>query len=120
MIYAIDFDGTLCVDRYPEIGEARSEVLEFAKAARRAGDRLILWTCRSGADLEAAVAWCAEHGLEFDAVNNNLPELVARYGNDCRKVNADYYIDDRALDIDTLWIYAGLVYGAAPAEKEEQ
>lgn len=100
MIYAIDFDGTLCVDRFPEIGEPRLGIIEFVKAERRAGARFILWTCRSGTDLEAAVAWCAEHGLTFDAVNDNLPENIARHGNNCRKVYADRYIDDRNLIID--------------------
>lgn len=119
MIYAIDFDGTLCVDRFPEIGEPRLEVIDFAKAAQRGGDRLILWTCRSGADLEAAVAWCAERGLLFDAVNDNLLENISRHGNNCRKVYADRYIDDRTLDVDSLWIYAGLIYGG-PGEKEEE
>lgn len=27
MIFAIDFDGTLCVDRYPEIGEPREDMI---------------------------------------------------------------------------------------------
>ena len=42
MIYAIDFDGTLCFDEYPRIGAPRPDVLDFAKRIRRAGDRLIL------------------------------------------------------------------------------
>lgn len=100
MIYAIDFDGTLCVDTYPEIGKPRLGVIEFVKAAQRGGDRFILWTCRSGRELEAAVAWCVVHGLTFDAVNDNLPENIARHGNNCRKVYADRYIDDRNLIID--------------------
>lgn len=95
MIYAVDFDGTLCRDRYPEIGEPRTAVIHFVKRLRAQGDKLILWTCRSGDDLEAAVAWCEALGLTFDAVNDNLPENIARYNNNCRKVNADYYIDDR-------------------------
>ena len=48
--------------------------------------------------LEDAVAWCKERGLEFDAVNENLPELIELYGNDCRKINADIYIDDKAVN----------------------
>lgn len=100
MIYAIDFDGTLCVDAYPEIGAPRQGIIDFMKAAQRGGDRFILWTCRSGSNLEAAVKWCATHGLTFDAINDNLPENIARYGNNCRKVNADRYIDDRNITID--------------------
>lgn len=112
MIYTIDFDGTLCFDEYPRIGAPRPDVLDFAKRIRRAGDRLILWTCRIGDDLAAAVKWCEDHGLEFDAVNDNLPECVSRYGNNCRKVYADYYIDDRALEIDMVGYYSSLVYGS--------
>lgn len=63
--------------------------------AQRAGDRFILWTCRIGERLEEAVEWSAAQGLTFDAVNDNLPDMIALYGNNCRKVFADGYIDDR-------------------------
>jgi len=95
MTYAVDFDGTLCADRYPEIGEPKAAVIRFVKRLRQRGNKLILWTCRSGADLAAAVEWCTAQGITFDAVNDNLPENIAKYNNNCRKVNADYYIDDR-------------------------
>lgn len=100
MIYAVDFDGTLCIDQYPQIGEPRPSVIAFVKAERARGAKLILWTCRCGADLSAALEWCAERGLTFDAVNENLPEHIAKYNNDCRKVYADRYIDDRSIFID--------------------
>ena len=61
---------------------------------------LILWTVREGELLEQAVAWCAERGLEFYAVNSNYPEELPSpsAGNQgCRKVTADIYIDDRNL-----------------------
>ena len=76
MVYAVDFDGTLCEDAFPEIGAPRFAVIEFVKAARAAGDKVILWTCRVDDRVEAALAWCAEQGLVFDAVNDNLPELI--------------------------------------------
>lgn len=95
VIFAIDFDGTLCVDRYPEIGEPREEMISAVLDAQRAGDRFILWTCRVGERLEEAVNWSAAQGLTFDAVNDNLPDMIALYGNNCRKVFADGYIDDR-------------------------
>ena len=41
------------------------------------------------------MAWSAAQGLTFDAVNDNLPDMIAPYGNNCRKVFADGYIDDR-------------------------
>ncbi len=38
--------------------------------------------------------------LEFDTVNENLPEHIALYNNDCRKIYADRYIDDKNILID--------------------
>ena len=55
-----------------------------------------LYTCRENWDLGIALKWCYEHGLVFDAVNENLPERVELHGNDCRKIGADMYIDDKA------------------------
>jgi hypothetical protein len=98
-IIAIDFDGTLCEDRWPEIGPPIPEVIVEAKLRKKRGDALILWTCRCGEKLEEAVAWCRRFGLEFDAVNENLPERVALYGSESRKISADEYWDDRARDV---------------------
>ena len=44
--------------------------------------------------------WCKEHGLIFDAVNDNLPEIVEAFGGNCRKIFANEYIDDRNLMIE--------------------
>ena len=100
MTIAIDFDGTLCRNAHPAIGEEIPEVVTWALTAKAMGDKLILWTCRTGAELDAAVAWCAERGLYFDAVNENVPEHIAKYGGDTRKVYADLHIDDNAATLD--------------------
>lgn len=97
MIIAVDFDGTLCEEIYPGIGAAKQGVIEALKRRKAAGDRLILWTCRCGERLAEAVEWCTAHGLVFDAVNSNLPESVSRFNNDCRKVFADEYLEDKAV-----------------------
>ena len=110
MVYAVDFDGTLCEDAFPEIGAPKLATINFVKAARAAGDKVILWTCRVDDRLETAVRWCAEQGLVFDAVNDNLPELIEKYGSNCRKVCADRYIDDRAVDPFELDMLHGLLY----------
>lgn len=59
------------------------------------GEKLILWTNRVGDRLDEAVKWSAEKGLIFDAVNDNLPEIVEAFGTNCRKIFANEYIDDR-------------------------
>ena len=40
---------------------------------------------------------CWEHQLEFDAINDNLPEIVEMYGINSRKITCDNYIDDNAV-----------------------
>ena len=93
-IYAVDFDNTLAVTRFPEIVEPKRKIVAAVKMLKANGHKVILRTSRAGRDLEAAVEWCHGQGLEFDAVNEPLPEQVARWGNDTRKVYADFYIDD--------------------------
>jgi hydroxymethylpyrimidine pyrophosphatase-like HAD family hydrolase len=102
-IYAIDFDGTLCKRKYPKIGDEIPENIDFVKQLAEDGHELILWTCREGDYLQDAVDWCKERGLEFDAINENLSRITDKYGNDCRKVFADYYIDDKnySIPVDT-------------------
>lgn len=95
-IYAIDFDGTLCENKWPEIGVPNTQLIEFLKAEQEKGNKLILWTCRVDEKLSDAIRWSAEQGLIFDAVNENLPESKAKFGGDPRKIFAHVYIDDRA------------------------
>ena len=96
-IIAVDFDGTLCKNEFPEIGAPNERLLYYLRQEKKFGSRIILWTCRVGERLEEAVKWCKEHGLEFDAVNENLPEVIELHGGDSRKIHADSYIDDKAL-----------------------
>lgn len=94
MILAIDFDGTIVKHRYPEIGNQRPFAFETLKALQKKGHRLILWTHRSGRELEEAVDYCTDNGLEFYAINKNYPEEKWDT-RDSRKILADMYIDDR-------------------------
>ena len=102
MIYAVDFDGTLCVNLYPKIGKPRGAVVEYIKQAKDAGGTIILWTCREGELLDQAVQWCKDQGIPIDLVNTNDPSVVDQFGSDCRKIYADFYIDDRAVCADDL------------------
>lgn len=98
-IWAVDFDGTLCESVWPGIGSPNTKLINSLIQRRKKGVKLILWTCREGEKLQEAVEWCRGHGLEFDAVNDNLPEMIARHGgSNCRKVWATRYIDDLAAD----------------------
>ncbi len=95
-IIAVDFDGTLCEDCYPNIGAPNNGLIRYLKEQQKAGAKIILWTCRTGALLSSAVIWLV-YGQELyvDAINENLPEVIEEMGGDTRKIFADEYIDDR-------------------------
>lgn len=112
-IYAIDFDGTLAETRFPEIVAPNKKMVALVKIMQAAGHKIILWTSRDGEDLEKAVEWCRAQGITFDAVNEPLPEQVARWGNDTRKIYADYYIDDKAVTVADAEDIASKILGIA-------
>lgn len=98
-VIAIDFDGTLFETQYPTILSPRKDVIDRALEEQRNGAALILWTCREGDHLRAALDACKEQGLVFDAVNESLVEWVDAWGNDPRKIGATEYWDDRAIPV---------------------
>ena len=97
MIIAVDFDGTLFENKYPDIGEPKWNVINYCKQSQAEGNKLVLWTCRTDADLAIAIEACQKVGLVFDSVNANIEERAEAYGGDSRKVSADLYIDDKCV-----------------------
>jgi hypothetical protein len=91
---AIDFDGTIVEDEYPKIGKPVLFAFDTLKKLQEKGHRLILWTYRNGKALDEAVAFCKDNGVVFYAVNKSFPEeeFDPKYS---RKINADFFIDDR-------------------------
>jgi 2-hydroxy-3-keto-5-methylthiopentenyl-1-phosphate phosphatase len=97
-IIAIDFDGTLATDNYPGVSEPIMPMIDRVKREKAEGSKIILWTCRADESLARAVEFCERHGIEFDAVNENLPESKAKFGNNPRKIHAHVYVDDRSVN----------------------
>lgn len=95
-IIAVDFDGCLVENAFPDIGNPIEKTITALKAEQAAGAKVILWTCRHDEPLEAAISWCKAHGIRLDAVNANLPHLIEQFG-ETRKVGATEYWDDRAV-----------------------
>ena len=93
-VIAIDFDGTICEHKYPDIGREMLFAFATLKELQKKGHKLILWTFRSGERLDEAVEYCKKNGVEFYAVNKNFPEEVMDE-NVSRKINADIFVDDR-------------------------
>ena len=93
-IVAVDFDGTLVLNKYPFCENPNMKLINFIKDHRNEYV-WILWTCRHTEQLDMALRYLwDEHGLTFDFVNSNVPWLIDEYG-DTRKVYADYYLDDK-------------------------
>jgi hypothetical protein len=70
-------------------------MFDIIKTLQDKGHKIILWTCREGVELQAAIMFCKDHNLIFDAINENVPEFKNIAG--CiRKIYADRYVDDRA------------------------
>jgi hypothetical protein len=93
---AVDFDGTIVEHEYPKIGKEKLFAFRTLKELEKQGVRLILWTFRTGKELEEAVEYCRNNGIEFYAVNKNYPEEVVDE-TVSRKIDADIYIDDKNL-----------------------
>lgn len=94
-IIAVDFDGTLCENEYPAIGEPNHDIMEYIRIRHQLGAKIILWTCRTGEELKKAVDWCYQWAVPLNAVNENIPEVIEEFGGDTRKIFADEYIDDK-------------------------
>lgn len=94
MIIAVDFDGTIVEHDYPRIGKPIPMAIETMIGLQQSGNKLILWTMRSGDELQAAVNYCKDNGIEFWGVNENPDQYK---WTTSPKVYANYYIDDAAL-----------------------
>lgn len=102
---AVDFDGTIVEERYPDIGPLIPNARNVLQRYRMAGGKVILWTCRTGQDLINALVFLTQNGISVDAANSHLPENMETFRRhfphvpdrdvESRKIPADMYIDDR-------------------------
>jgi hydroxymethylpyrimidine pyrophosphatase-like HAD family hydrolase len=102
MFIAIDFDGTIVTHQYPRIGTPVPYAFESMKLMQQLGINLILYTMRSGKELQEAVDYCEFKGIQFYAVNENPTQYKWTQSN---KVFAHMYIDDMAYGAPLLPIY---------------
>lgn len=97
-VIAIDFDGTIVEDKFPEVGKTKPRALLVIKKLIREGHKIVIWTCRDYGIINDYLKKNFK-GMEqmFIYINENPPELRAKFGNDPRKLGADLFIDDKAL-----------------------
>ena len=110
---AFDFDGTLCVHSYPEIGEPIKDNIDLLKIHKKMGNVIIIWTGREGKDLENMIEWLKKYNIPYDYINEN-PEII---GFNARKIFADIYYDDRNGILPTKKIKDGSVYSSEQFKK---
>ncbi|MBR5464656.1 MAG: hypothetical protein IKU77_02530 [Alistipes sp.] len=99
-VIAIDFDGTVVTHAYPEVGDDIGAVPVLKELVAQ-GDKLILWTMRSGRLLEDAVAWFRKHDIPLWAINENPTQGG---WTTSPKVHANLIIDDSALGCPTCFL----------------
>ena len=92
MYIAVDFDGTCVTHDYPRIGKEIGAT-KVLKHLVEAGHKLILNTMRSGKELQDAIHWFNENGIELYGVNENP---IQKHWTTSPKVYAHMYIDDAA------------------------
>lgn len=88
-IIAICFDGTLCENKYPDIGEPRKDVIAKLLKEQQEGAKTILITERRGEELLAAIYWAFTEGITFDEVTDDfykIADLIDEYWDE----NADF------------------------------
>jgi len=94
MIFAVDFDGTLVEHDYPKIGKPVPYAFEALRSLQSEGNKLVLYTMRSGNSLDEAVEFCKKQGIVFWGINKNPEQAL---WTNSPKVYAHYYIDDAAV-----------------------
>ena len=98
-IIACDFDGTLCENKFPDIGCPKRKIIKKLKQEQQNGSKIILWSCRESILLQSAIKWCKDLGIVFDAVNDNLSETIEWMGYNPRKIYATEYWDDKGMKV---------------------
>ncbi len=96
LVIAVDFDGTIVHNKWPDIGEPVREAADTIRLWTARGHRIVIWTCRVGNELEACEKWLIRNWVPFYSINSNPLDRIDLYGSDTRKISADLYIDDKA------------------------
>jgi hypothetical protein len=101
IILAVDFDDTIAEVSFPNIKGFRKGAKKYINKLYKEGYFITIWTCRTDKDecrdQTDAANFLKYHGVKFHLINENHYALNNRFKNDCRKVAADLYIDDKGL-----------------------
>jgi hypothetical protein len=93
MYICVDFDGTVADHRYPFVGAPAPLAREAMREWTDIGAKIILFTMRSGQQLDEAVAYFARIGVPLYGVNRN-PDQDSWTASP--KAYGELYVDDAA------------------------
>lgn len=95
-VFAIDFDNTIAVENcYPDVGPLIPFSKEFINRLYDDGAYIIIWTSRDVDTLHKVKDFLIENGIKFHKINEPNPTLQEMFGNNPRKIGADWYLDDK-------------------------
>ena len=94
MIIGIDFDGTIVEHNYPDIGKGVPGAISVISQLWLEGHKIILWTMRSGKELDDAVDYLKGYGVPLHGINENPDQWS---WTESSKAYCHMYIDDVAL-----------------------
>ena len=96
-IIAIDFDGTIVEQSYPEMGKLKENAKRVINRLFDEGNTIIIWTVRSHSDnaLKSMKNLLDHEGIKYHKINENADSFLRT--DYSPKVYADIYIDDRQI-----------------------
>lgn len=107
-VIAIDMDGTIWTDTYPEHGEVFPHAIEVINELVSVGYDVIIWTSRGGVDMDACRDVLTSKGLnESIQWNEHSTYYTSKYPIQSPKIGAGVYIDDKAYgapDFSNYWL----------------
>lgn len=106
-ILAIDFDGTIVENKYPEIGPLIKDAKETINKLYDSDKYyIIIWTCRADKDLRKAIKFLYDEEIKFHQINRDappeyvdfpIPDDYCQENKYYQKVYCHYMIDDRSI-----------------------
>jgi hypothetical protein len=96
VVLMIDFDGTICENKFPEIGEPKPKAIEVMQALDKSGFKIVIHTCRANPEIAGQEEsnryikemedWLKENKIPYDDVWKGVGKPIGHL-----------YIDDNAL-----------------------
>ena len=95
-VVAIDVDGTILEHKFPDLGKLLPDAKEVINDLYDEGCYIIIWTCRSGFELNEIRTFLDYSCIKYHAVNTNAPfDMIGFMPSP--KIFYDLIIDDKNL-----------------------